>query len=121
MVWRDFPHTLPESPKAAEAGQCAYDQGKFWEYHDLLYDRAPALSLGDLEGYATQVGLDAAKFRTCLETGRDKAKVEHDLQDALDRHLPGTPAFLVNNQAVIGPQPFEYFKSLMDPLLTAGG
>ena len=82
-----------------------------------MYDRAPALSLGDLEGYATQVGLDAAKFKTCLESGQDKAKVEHNLQDALDRHLPGTPAFLVNNQAVIGPQSFEYFKNLSSILI----
>ena len=87
----------------------------------MLYDRAPALGLGDLESYAAQVGLDTAKFRTCLESGQDKPKVEHNLQDALDHHLPGTPAFLVNNQVVIGPQPFAYFKTLMDSLLAAGG
>jgi protein-disulfide isomerase len=120
VVWRDFPHTLAESPQAAEAAQCAFDQGKFWEYHDLLYERAPALGLGDLEGYATQVGLDAAKFNACLATHQEKAKVDHDLQDALNRHLPGTPAFLVNNRPVIGAQPFEYFTNLMDSLLAGG-
>jgi hypothetical protein len=119
-IWRDFPHTIPESPQAVEAGQCAFDQSKFWEYHDLLYERAPALSQSDLEGYATQVGLDAARFKTCLETHQDQAKVAHDLQDALGRHLPGTPALLVNNRPLIGGQPCEYFKGLMDAVLAGG-
>jgi protein-disulfide isomerase len=120
VIWRDCPHTIPESPQAAEAGQCAFDQGKFWEYHDLLYERVPALSQADLEAYATQVGLDAARFKVCLETHQDQAKVEHNLQDALGRHLPGTPAFLVNDRPIIGGKPFEYFKGLMDPALAGG-
>ncbi len=85
-----------------------------------MYERAPALSQAELEGYATQVGLDAARFKTCLESHQDQAKVEHNLQDALSRHLPGTPAFLVNNRPVIGAQPFEYFKGLMDAVLAGG-
>ena len=117
MIWRDFPHTLAESPQAAEAGQCAFDQGKFWEYHDLLYARAPALSQADLEGYAAQLGLDTAQFNTCLETHQNQPKVAHDLLDAHNRHLAGTPAFLVNDRPIIGAQPFEYFKSVIDPLL----
>ena len=78
------------------------------------------MSQTDLEGYAAQVGLDAARFKTCLETHLDQAKVAHNMQDALDRHLPGTPAFLVNSRPIIGGQPFEYFKGLMDAMLTGG-
>ncbi len=117
MIWRDFPHTIAESPLAAEAGQCAFDQNKFWEYHDLLYERAPALSQANLEDYAAQLGLDLGQFRVCLETHQDLPKVEHDLQDVRNRRLPGTPAFLVNDRLIVGGQPFEYFKGVMDGLL----
>ena len=85
-----------------------------------MYERAPALSQANLEGYAAQVGLDISQFKTCLESHQDQAKVAHNLQDALNRHLPGTPAFLVNNRPIIGGQPFEYFKSLMDAVLAGG-
>ncbi len=78
------------------------------------------MSQADLEGYAAQLGLDAARFNTCLETHHDQPKVAHNLQDALDRHLPGTPAFLVNNRPIIGGQPFEYFKGLLDQALAGG-
>src|SRR5260221_6782781 len=69
FVWRDFPIIAPESFKAAEAGQCANDQGKFWPYHDTLYDHAPALDVSDLKAYARAVGLDAATFDRCLDSG----------------------------------------------------
>jgi protein-disulfide isomerase len=85
-----------------------------------LYERAPALSQSDLESYAPQVGLEAARFNTCLETHQDQAKVDHNLQDALSRRLSGTPAFLLNNRPIIGGQPFETFKGLMDALLAGG-
>ena len=73
FVWRDFPVITAESPKAAEAGRCAYDQGKFWEYHDLLYQKAPALSVADLKAYAGQLGLDTVVFNQCLDFGPAQA------------------------------------------------
>ena len=93
FVWRDFPVITPQSPKAAEAGQCAYDQGQYWEYHDLLYERAPALGVNDLKTYAAEVGLDTAQFNQCLDAGQHQATVDHDLQDALGRGFRGTPSF----------------------------
>ena len=66
------------------------------------------------------MGLVAARFNLCLETHQDQPKVAHNLQDALARHLPGTPAFLVNDRPIIGGQPFEYFKGLMDAVLAGG-
>ena len=62
FVWKDFPVITAQSPKAAEAGQCALDQDKFWEYHDLLFAKAPALGVSDLKDYAAQVGLDTEKI-----------------------------------------------------------
>ncbi|HEX7393787.1 MAG TPA: thioredoxin domain-containing protein, partial [Anaerolineaceae bacterium] len=96
FVWRDLPIITPESPKAAEAAYCALDQGKFWQYHDLLYLKAPALSINDLKTYAAQLGLDTAKFNTCLDTGQHANDVQADLKDGLSRGFRATPAFLVN-------------------------
>ncbi len=121
FVWKDFPIITAQSPKAAEAGQCAFDQGKFWPYHDLLYAKAPALSIAELKDYAVQVGLDAAKFDHCLDSGQDQAKVQQSLNEAEQQYgFPGTPSFLLNGKKLIGPQSFETLRSLIDPILRAG-
>lgn len=82
FVWRDFPVITARSPKAAEAAQCAYDQGHFWEYHDNLFERAASLGTGDLKRYASELGLDSEQFDQCLDSGQHQATVERDLQDA---------------------------------------
>ena len=117
FVWRDFPVITAESPKAAEAGHCADDQGHFWEYHDLLYERAPALAINDLKSYAVELGLASAKFNACLDSGQDKAVVNRGWQDAMARGFRGTPAFLLNEREIIGPPDFVYLESLIDPIL----
>jgi protein-disulfide isomerase len=114
FVWRDLPIITPESPKAAEAAYCAADQGKFWSYHDLLYLKAPALSIDDLKVYAAQLGLDTAKFNTCLDTGQHANDVQADLQDGLSRGFRATPAFLVNAQVYAGPPSYEQLSQLID-------
>ncbi len=119
FVWRDFPIITAASPLAAEAGQCAFDQGQFWEYHDLLYDRAPALSGKDLKAYAAELGLDTARFDSCLDSGVHQAKVEASTKDAYSHGFVATPAFLVNDQPIAGPQSFEFFKGVIDPILAS--
>jgi len=120
FVWKDFPVITAQSPKAAEAGQCAFDQGKFWEYHDLLYEQAPALSVSQLKEYAAQVGLDSATFNQCLDSGQNRAKVQQNLDEARSLGLPGTPSFLVNGKKLIGPPSFEVLKSTIDAILAGG-
>ena len=114
FVWRDLPIITPESPKAAEAAYCALDQGKFWQYHDLLYLKAPALNINDLKTYAAQLGLDTAKFNTCLDTGQHANDVQADLKDGLSRGFRATPAFLVNAQVYAGPPSYEQLSQLID-------
>jgi protein-disulfide isomerase len=114
FVWRDLPIITPESPKAAEAAYCALDQGKFWQYHDLLYLKAPALNINDLKTYAAQLGLDTAKFNTCLDTGQHANDVQADLKDGLSRGFRATPAFLVNDQPYAGPPSYEQLSQLID-------
>ena len=121
FVWRDFPVITPQSPKAAEAAQCAYDQGKFWEYHDLLYDRAPAIGLSDLKSYASQLGLDTTKFNQCLDSGQYQAAVDRDKQEAFARGFRGTPSFLINDKPLAGPPSLQYLQNLIDSILGIGG
>lgn len=119
FVWKDFPVITAQSPKAAEAGQCAFDQGKFWEYHDFLYERASTLGVGNLKDYAVEIGLDAEKFNQCLDSGKNRAKVEQSLNEALRKYaFPGTPSFLVNDKKLIGPPTFETLQSMIDTILS---
>ncbi|MDP1545909.1 MAG: thioredoxin domain-containing protein [Anaerolineales bacterium] len=121
FVWKDFPVITAQSPKAAEAGQCAFDQGKFWEYHDLLFAKAPALSLSDLKDYAAQLGLGTEKFNQCLDSGQNRAKVNQSLNEAQREYaFPGTPSFLVNGRKLVGPPSFETLKSTIDSILAGG-
>ncbi|MCP4141606.1 MAG: thioredoxin domain-containing protein [Chloroflexi bacterium] len=117
FVWKDFPVITPQSPKAAEAGQCAFDQGMFWEYHDLLYENAPAIGVDELKQYAAELGLDTALFDLCLDSGQNKEKAALSEREARQLALPGTPAFLVNGQKVIGPSSFEALSTAIDAVL----
>ncbi|MCL4394034.1 MAG: DsbA family protein [Chloroflexi bacterium] len=97
--------TIGESNWAAEAAECANQQGKFWEYHDKLYAVWTGEHVGDftkpkLEGYAAQLGLDTAKFNQCLETDQTASVVRADEQQATKLGLPGTPSFLVNGKVL---------------------
>jgi protein-disulfide isomerase len=114
FMWRDLPIITPESPKAAEAADCAADQDQFWPYHDLLYVKAPAIAVSDLKAYAAQLGLDTAKFNTCLDSGQHAADVQADLQDGLSRGFRATPAFLINNRPLLGPPSFEQLSLMID-------
>ena len=114
FVWRDFPIITAFSPEAAQAAQCAYDQGHFWEYHDYLFERASSLRVEDLKIYASELGLDRAAFDQCLDSEQHRATVELDLEDAFDRRLPGTPSFLVNDQPLVGPPNFQTLQQIIE-------
>src|SRR5262245_51702553 len=119
FVWRDFPVITPQSPQAAEAAQCAYEQGRFWDYHDYLYERAQSLSADTLKAAAAELQLDTAKFSQCLDSHRHAATVERDLDDALAHRFRGTPSFLINDQPLVGPPSFELLQHTIDALLAS--
>ncbi len=120
FVWKDFPVITAQSPKAAEAGQCAFDQGKFWEFHDYIYENTYAIGVDDLKSYASQLGLDTDKFNQCLDSGQNRAKVNQNLDEARTFGFPGTPSFLVNGKKLVGPPSFEVLKSTIDAILANG-
>lgn len=103
-----------EAPKAHEASMCADDQGKFWEYHDELFRNQKALQPEQLKGYAKKLGLDAAKFDACLDSGKYKPAVDKDLADGQKLGVSGTPAFFINGVPLSGAQPFEQFQQIID-------
>lgn len=108
MEWRDLPIIFPPySISAAEAGQCAYDQGKFWEFHDVTFKREEysALRDNDLTNYAAITGLDMEEFEQCFKSRSHRETVNLDWDVARGLGLRGTPSFLVNDQVVIGGSP----------------
>ncbi len=107
--FRHFPVITAQSAQAAEAAQCAAEQGAFWEYHDFIYEqtRQNGLSRSDLTSYAAAVGLDEAAFEGCLDSGRFKEFVQRDLRAAQDAGARGTPTFLIN-----GEQAFPSYESM---------
>ncbi len=120
---RDFPLSTihPFAQKASEATECADDQGKFWEYHDLLFANPSALDVDSLKGYAGQLGLDTGTFNECLDSGEYEQEVLQDMQDGRASGVTGTPAFFINGQLLSGAQPFSVFQQVIDAALAGEG
>lgn len=116
LEYRHFPlmQIHEKAEKAAEASECAVDQGKFWEYHDKLFANQNALDTVSLKKYARELGLDGAKFDACLDSGEKKPIVISELRLGEKLGITGTPTFFVNGQMVIGAQPFNTFKTMID-------
>jgi len=123
FVFRDFPLTSihPQAHQAAEAAECASEQGKFWEYHDVLFANQRALGTSDLKRHATTIGLDAEAFAGCLDSGRTRPRVEADLAAAQALGLQATPAFFINGRFLSGAQPFEAFERIIREELARKG
>ncbi len=115
LVFRDFPLSIhPNARLAAEAGLCAQEQDRFWEYHDVLFKNQRELRPVDLARYAVEIGLDAAAFDSCLESGRFTEAVNDDLASGEHFGVTGTPAFFINGRRLTGAQPFSAFKQVID-------
>ena len=115
LVFRDFPlrQIHPEAQKAAEAAQCANDQGQFWPYHDRLF-AATDLGVEHLKQYAVELGLDAEGFNTCLDSEKYSQEVQKDIDDARVAGVNATPSFFVNGLPINGAVPFERFVELVE-------
>lgn len=114
FVYKDFP--LPNHPnafKAAEAGHCANDQGKFWPFHDILFERQEALDLESLKTYAGEIGLDVDVFSTCLEESQHADSVDEDMSVARSYGTSSTPTLFINGRPVFGAMPLEVFDQIV--------
>jgi protein-disulfide isomerase len=106
---------------AAEAALAANEQGKFWQYHDKLFANQQALDRPNLEKYAEELGLNMSKFKAALDSGKFKDKVDADAKEGAAVGATGTPTFFINGTKVVGAQPFEQFKTVIDTELKSKG
>jgi len=129
-VFRNFPldESHPKAFKAAEAAECANQQGKFWEMHAQLFANQPALDPADLLSHAKAVGVDESVFRKCLN-GAARAKIRRDFNDGVKAGVGGTPTFLIGTaekdgkvrvvKTLSGMQTTESFTRALDEVLAA--
>jgi len=125
-IFLHLPNRGFDSFPAALAARCTNDQGKFWQYHNLLYNNQGSIDSGwtnrdNLKKFASQIpGLDLQKFDSCFDSQKYNALVENDLALAHSLGFTQTPSFIIgksngsNPQKVEGPQPFPEFKFLID-------
>ncbi len=99
---------------AAEAGNCANEQGKFWEMEKNMYENQQGLEAAQLPERAKAVGVDMAKWQKCMDAHKFKADVEKDQAAAEKVQATGTPAFFINGRKLSGARPFEDFKKMID-------
>lgn len=107
----------PQAFRAAQASECANDQGKFWEYHDALFQHQPDLSSSQLKSYAADLKLDATKFAACLDSGAKTGVVRADMQEGNQRGIDATPTFFVNGEKVDN---WQNLKSIIQAKLVGG-
>jgi protein-disulfide isomerase len=116
LVYKHMPldQLHPQARRAAEASWCAQQQGKFWEYHDLLYSGGPDGSDPTLTEMATRAGLDTAAYQQCMVSGKAAEIVQQQVDEGVKFGVTGTPGFFVNGRFLNGAMPFETFVQVVD-------
>ncbi len=114
----------PESSAAAEAAYCAGDQGKFWDYHDILFDNWTGENVGDfsaqrLQTFGQMLGLKMDEFRTCVDSHKYANRVTQDRADGQKSGVTATPTFFVNGKKIVGSQSFTSFQQEIEAALAA--
>jgi protein-disulfide isomerase len=115
IEWRDFPYLGQGSLDAALAARAAQEQGRFWEYHDLLYEnQSGGFPREKLVELAREAELDVERFEADLASGEHEQAVIEDFQEGQQRGISGTPTFVINGHVLAGLQPFEVFKDAIE-------
>ena len=131
LVYRDFPiqGIHPNALPAAMAAECSHEQGKYWEYHDKLFENQNQWNGMDTTSlitvfnqYALAIDLDQEQFGNCITSGKYLDEIQHDLSDGRAYGVSGTPGFFIGNDNIgfmelKGAQPFENFKKIIDSQL----
>jgi protein-disulfide isomerase len=108
LVWKDYPDSdkASDSYRSAVAARCAGEQGKFWEYHQLLFE-IPSFGSDSFVSLAGEIGLDAPAFTACLDSGRPDDMIGKNIREANDLGISGVPFVYVNKQEVMGQASIE--------------
>ncbi len=110
LVFKNFPLASHRyAQKAAEAAECAADQGKFWEMHDKMFANSNNLYVPSLKSYAESIGLDMKLFNDCLDSGVMAERISRDMQEATKRGVSSTPTFFINDIQITGAKPLSDF------------
>lgn len=122
FVFKDFPlRSHPNALPAALAARCAGAQGRYWEYHDLLFVGQPDLTRDHLLGYARRLGLDAPGFTECLDSGRYRDAVLAEQREGREAGVRATPTFFINQRKIEGALPLEEFRDAIRQALRDAG
>jgi protein-disulfide isomerase len=120
FAFRNYAFLGPASIVAADAAECANDQGKFWEFHDYLYKNQPPESdttmynTDTLTQAAVTLGMNDSDFRSCLDNKKDDALATKDMTDGQAAGVTGTPTFVINGTLLVGAQPYASIKAAID-------
>jgi protein-disulfide isomerase len=120
LAYRDFPlqriHSQAQS--AAEASRCAGEQGKFWEYHDLLFANPDKLNRAGLVEHARTLKLDERQFNSCLSSAKYRAKIQEDLEEGVRAGVSATPGFFINGIFFVGAKAQAVFERIIETELS---
>jgi protein-disulfide isomerase len=126
LVFVDLAFLGRDSPKAAAATYCAEEQGKYWEYHDLLYNFQEGIDSGwanseRLKAFAFDLKLDKELFDSCLDSGKFSKRVQFNINEAKKQGASGTPTFIIVNsdgqqQKLVGAQPYSVFQKVLESM-----
>ena len=122
LIYKQFPLNSihPFAQKAAEASLCAGEQGKFWEYHDKLFENQASLDIASLKTYASQISLNTAQFNSCLDDSKYKTEVSKETAQATSVGGQGTPFFVIVNTetskatSISGAYPWSQFEAAIN-------
>lgn len=122
FVFRNFSFLGPESEWAAGAAECAGEQGKFWDYHNFLYEHQAGENKGtfskdNLKSFGKTLSLDTSKFNLCLDNDKYTEKVISDTNDGKTAGVNSTPTFFLNGEKIVGIPSFDDLKSKIDALI----
>ena len=118
LIYKDFPLSFhPQAQKAAESAECAGEQGKYYEMHDLLFEQGVQGGVAGFKQYARQIGLNTARFDACLDSGQMASEIQADMAVGQKVGIQGTPGFIINGQLVSGAQPFAVFDAAIQAAL----
>lgn len=115
LVFKNYPLSFHKNAIiAAEAGECANEQGKFWEMHDKMFANRLSLEKKYLKKYAKEIGLNEEQFNQCLDSEKYKSAIDKDVVEGNKLGFNGVPAFFINGKLLSGAQPIEEFRKIID-------
>ena len=123
LVYRELPldSLHPQARVVSEAAACANEQGKFWEFHDIVFKNNPDASPATLDRFAKEAGVDVTAFAACRGAGKHKAAILASNQEGTKLGITGTPTFFINGRMLVGALPIAEFTRVIDEELALVG